>query len=58
MMGICEEFAEEALGRLGAGYSVSTHVGTNRVNAEISADWQQTRADNLKNNTILKALRG
>lgn len=58
MLDICKGYADAALGRLGAGYSVSTHVGRNRVNAEVKADWNQTRADNLKNDTILKSLKG
>lgn len=55
---ICVEYADQALSRLGEGYEVTTHTGKNRVNAEIAAVWHQTVADNLRNNTILKALGG
>lgn len=58
MMKICEEKANEALGKLGKGYSVTTMVGKNRVNASISADSPEAKKENMENNTILKALRG
>ena len=55
---ICLDHANGALRRLGEGYSVSSMVGKNRVNAEISADTREARAENARNNTILKALKG
>lgn len=58
MLKICEEYANNALGRLGSGYKVTTMVGKNRVNAEISAATYKAKKDNAKNNTILKALKG
>lgn len=58
MMDICSEYANAALGRLGNGYEVSTHVGKNRVNAEILAATFKARKDNRENNSILKSLRG
>ena len=56
MMSICEQHANEALSRLGAGYTTSSRVGRNRVNAEVAAQTRKARAENAKNNTILKAL--
>ena len=53
----CEKRANEALGRLGDGYVVTTHTGKNRVNASVYADTFEARKDNMENNTILKALR-
>lgn len=58
MMTVCEQYANNAINRLGAGYEVSTLVGTNRVNAEVSAVSYKARKENLENNSILKAIRG
>ena len=58
MGNICEEYANEALGRLGEGYEVTTHTGKNRVNASVSAESYQAKRENSEHNTILKALRG
>lgn len=55
---ICEEHANNALGRLGPGYTVSSMTGKNRVNASIMAETYEAKRDNMKNNSILKALRG
>lgn len=58
MMDICSEYANNALGRLGDGYEVSTYSGTNRVNAEVYAETYAAKKENLKSNTILKAVFG
>ena len=58
MMDICKEYADAALGRLGEGYEVSTHVGKNRVNAEVAAKTIHAKRSNAKHNSILKALGG
>ena len=58
MMDICSEYANNALGRLGDGYEVSTYSGTNRVNAEVYAETYAAKRENLKSNTILKAVFG
>ena len=58
MKTICEEHANAALSKLGTGYKVTSMTGKNRVNASISAESISARRDNMKNNTILKALRG
>lgn len=58
MQDICQGYAQSAAASLGSGYTVSTYVGKNRVNAEIAAETEAARADNLKNNSILKALKG
>ena len=57
MKSICEGHANAALTRLGDGYETSSMVGKNRVNAEIKAVSYKAKIDNLKNNSILKALR-
>ena len=53
----CEKHANEAVGKLGPGYTVSTHTGKNRVNASIFAETYEAKRDNMENNSILKALR-
>lgn len=58
IMQICKEHANRAVSALGDGYAVNTYVGANRVNAEVSAETFAARRDNMKNNTILKALGG
>ncbi|MBQ1574610.1 MAG: hypothetical protein IIZ78_26095 [Clostridiales bacterium] len=58
MMSICSEYANNALDRLGNGYEVTTHVGANRVNARVSAATFQAKRENLKSNSIIKAVFG
>lgn len=58
MMDICSEYANDAVGRLGNGYEVTTHTGVNRVNAQVSAETFAAKRDNLKNNSIIKAVFG
>ena len=55
---ICRSFAQKAANSLGEGYEVSSYKGKNRVNASVRAQSYQARSDNLKNNTILKAVCG
>ena len=58
MMNICESYANSARGRLGEGYAVDSRVGKNRVVVELRAETFRARRDNIKNNSILKSLRG
>ena len=58
MKTICEEHANNALSRLGPGHTVTTMTGKNRVNASVYAESYEAKRENLRNNTILKALRG
>ena len=58
MMDICTEYANNALARLGDGYEVNTYSGENRVNAEVFAQSFAAKRENLKSNTILKAVFG
>lgn len=57
MMNICTKHAFSAKSKLGDGYEVTYRTGKNRVNASIAAVTPKAKRDNLKNNTILKALR-
>ena len=58
MLDICSEYANNALGKLGNGYEVSTHTGPNRVNAQVAAETYAAKRENLKSNTIIKAVYG
>ena len=58
MKAICEEHANEALGRLGDGYAVTSMTGKNRVNASVFAESNKAKKENMESNTILKALGG
>lgn len=40
----------------GEGYTQDVHVGKNRSNAMVYAETIQAKRDNLKNNTLVKAL--
>ena len=57
MLAVCKEHADAARGRLGAGYEVTTRIGKNRVNAQVSTETPAARRENAKGNAILKALR-
>lgn len=56
MAGICRSLAEGIAGRAGTGYEVTTYTGKTRVNASVHAATEEARKDNLKNNTLLKAV--
>lgn len=43
--------------RCGDGYSQDIFVGKNRANAMVWAETPEAKRDNLKNNTILKAVK-
>lgn len=58
MLNGCEELANGIVSRCGDGYEVTTHVGKNRVNAQVSAESIRAKRDNMKNNTLLKAVQG
>lgn len=58
MKNICKEYADKAKARLGEGYEVTTYTGKNRVNASVKAVSSEAIAENLKDNTILKAVNG
>ena len=58
MAGVCESLANGIAGRAGDGYMVTTYTGKTRVNASVYAITEEARRDNLKNNTLLKAVKG
>lgn len=57
MQEVLREYATNIKNRCGEGYEQDMYIGKNRANAMVSAATQQAKSDNLKNNTILKAVR-
>lgn len=58
MKNICQSLANGIASRAGSGYEVSTYTGRTRVNASVLAATSEAKRDNMKNNTLLKAVRG
>ena len=53
----CRSAAEEIAARAGDGYQATdTYIGRNRVNVSVEAATSKAARDNLKNNTLLKAV--
>lgn len=52
----CREQADAVAGRAGEGYSVEQRDYPERTGYVVSAETDEARRDNLKNNTLLKAL--
>lgn len=57
MKNLLSEEASKIREKCGDGYKNDTHIGKNRVNAMVWADSIKAKKDNLKNNTLLKAMR-
>lgn len=57
MQSVLKEYATNIKNRCGDGYEQDIYVGKNRANAMVSATTYQAKRDNMKNNTILKAVR-
>ena len=57
MQTVLEQQASAIRNRAGIGYRQDTYVGKNRANAMVWADTHQAKRDNMKNNTLLKAVR-
>lgn len=56
IMSLLKSEAQKRASAAGAGYSVNTHVGRNRCNAEVLAETDEARRDNLKNNTLVRVM--
>lgn len=54
---VLNEKAEQIQSRCGIGYEIDSYIGRFRANSMIYANTYGAKRDNLKNNTILKALR-
>lgn len=50
-------YADEIQQRAGDGYESSIHIGPLRARASVKAMTRKAKQDNLKNNTLLKAMR-
>lgn len=57
MAAICREHAKAIAQRAGDGYAVTTYTGATRVNASVMTETAEAVRENLKNNTLLKAVR-
>lgn len=57
MQGVLTKKANAIKNRCGDGYEQDIYVGQNRANAMVTASSYKAKKDNLKNNTILKAVR-
>lgn len=57
MQTVLEQQASAIRNRAGVGYKQDAYVGKNRANAMVWADTHQAKRDNMKNNTLLKAVR-
>lgn len=54
---ICIEHALNIIQQAGDGYNWNVYLGKNRVNCSIVATTEEAVQDNLKNNTLLKAVK-
>lgn len=57
MQSVLKTKATGVRNRCGDGYQQDLYVGKTRANAMVSAKTYQAKADNKKNNTLLKAVR-
>lgn len=57
MDGICQRYAGNALQRCGEGYEMERRTYPERTGYVVRAATDQAKHDNLKNNTLEKALR-
>lgn len=57
MAGVCLGHAQTIAKRAGDGYVVTTHVGPTRVNASVATATDEAARENLRNNTLLKAVK-
>ena len=51
-----KEYVSKVQNSAGEGYTVSSYVGKSRANVSVHAKTKKAKKDNLKNNTLLKAL--
>ena len=52
-----KSLADDAVSRLGEGHSSDSYIGRTRANASYSADSIRAKRRNLRDNTLLKALK-
>ena len=56
MQNVLSQHASDIQARCGDGYVKDIRVGKNRANAMVSAETYKAKKDNMKNNTLLKAV--
>ena len=56
MGAVCRDLANRISSSAGSGYEVTVSTGKNRVNASVHAATEEAYRDNMKNNTLLKAV--
>lgn len=57
MQEVLKDYATGIRNRCGDGYEQDMYVGRNRANAMVRANTHQAKADNMRNNTLLKAVK-
>lgn len=57
MQQLVKKYADEVQERAGDGYESSVHVGPLRCRSQVKAVTHKAYRDNLKNNTLLKAVK-
>jgi len=57
MQEVLSEFAQAKAQEAGEGYTGEVHVGKNRAYANIYAETEEAKVDNLENNTLEKVIR-
>lgn len=57
MASICQQHAQAIANRAGGGYAVTVYTGASRVNASVITETPEAIRENMKNNTLLKAVR-
>lgn len=58
MQALVSETVSEIQGRCGDGYESNTSIGKTRAHGVVVASTAKAKRDNIKNNTLLKAVRG
>ena len=56
MQNVRAQYASDIQSRCGDGYVKDIHVGKNRANEMVSPKNNKAKKDNMKNNTLLKAV--
>lgn len=57
MISVLNQYGSKIKNRAGDGYEQDLYVGKTRANVSVKARTYQAKKDNLRNNTLLKAVR-
>ena len=58
MQAILSEYGSKVMGRVGEGYEMTAGTTSQRAKVNVRTETPRAMVDNLKNNTLLKALGG